>query len=236
MEATRLIIEYLVAGTLTLISLFGLVISIFSNKVSVLTTVSSPQSTLIQAILDNEVILSTVFIALSYGIGIAIEYAGEQLFEKRLDRIKVERLLQFISNNKPILMKSAILKPLIETEETKAEILTNCVGQLRFFVMKNSPSLYADIATQISRLRLIRVLFLVNVLMGIAVLAQLFQGEFLFWVVIFGFIVTLGVISRMAVLSRFHRYCRAIERSYLILLYEQSQNENQQNDSSFLPE
>ena len=76
MDTTKLIVEYLVSGTLTVVAILAVAASWFPNELGDLLDLleSAP-------ILTNEVILTTVFIALAYALGIISEYVGEKSFE-----------------------------------------------------------------------------------------------------------------------------------------------------------
>jgi hypothetical protein len=99
--------------------------------------------------------------------------------------------------------------------------LAACVGKMRFYVMNHSALLYADIAAQISRFRLIRVLFLAEAIVILAIIGQLRFGFSPFLIVMFGLVFFIAYANFLAIRSRFNRYCRAIERSYTVLMIGQ---------------
>jgi hypothetical protein len=219
MDTTKLIVEYLVAGSLIVISTLFSISSWFPNDIRSLLNSSSLQ----QPILTNSVILATVFVALAYGVGIVSEYIGEQTFEWLFDRIKRRRMSKYVSDNEVALYDDPILGSFANqsSEERDLDSLAACVGKMRFYVMNHSALLYADIAAQISRFRLIRVLFLAEAIVILAIIGQLRFGFSPFLIVMFGLVFFIAYANFLAIRSRFNRYCRAIERSYTVLMIGQ---------------
>lgn len=82
--------------------------------------------------------------------------------------------------------------------------------------MCNLPALYPEISAQINRFRLIRVLFVVEIILLIAFLNQLKSHISAMNIIITIIIIASACINYGAIDSRFHRYCRAVERSYYI--------------------
>ena len=224
MDTTKLIVEYLVAGTLMLVSTLFAMTSWFPNDVKRILTSSAQQ----QTTFANPVIFATIFIALAYGIGIVSEYIAEQIFEGLLDNTKKKRMSEYVSTHETIMKDSPILGSFAKQPKEKRNLddLASCVGKMRFFVMNHSALLYADIAAQISRFRLIRVLFLAEAIAFIAIIGQVRYGLTLFWFVAFALIIFITSANYMAVRSRFNRYCRAVERSYMVLMFERAKSQS----------
>jgi hypothetical protein len=91
---------------------------------------------------------------------------------------------------------------------------------MRFYVMNHSPSLSAEISAQISRFRLIRALFLVEVILLVAVMRLVRGNPSNLWSAALLMIAVIALANYYAVRSRFGRYCRAVERSYKVLMIE----------------
>jgi len=87
--------------------------------------------------------------------------------------------------------------------------------------MKLHSDLYREVETQINRLRLVRVLFFVEVLLSIALAVRLMIAGWswatLAWLEI---LAILALLNFDAVQYRFRMYCRAVERSYKVLVLD----------------
>ena len=214
MEKTRLIVEYLVAGTLIMISMTFFCLSYLEINLSCLIKYSSE----LKSPFINPVIVSTIFIAAAYAIGIVAEFFGERCFEWLLVKIKKDRVTKFIEMNSKIIENDPLFEHFTNKPEVDwdVEILKECIGKMRFSIMCNSPALYADISAQINRFRLIRVLFVVEIIFLIAVLKRLIIYFSVDYILITLIILASAWINYKAIKSRFGRYCRAVERSYLI--------------------
>lgn len=222
MKTTALIIEYLMAGVLVDLALALCVASFFPIQIeTILASFNQYES------LPVNVLLTTVFAAVAYGTGIFTEFLGFSLFEGFHDEIKRKRIIKYVKDlkeNKMKLDESPILRILEETEPdgiTK-EQARKCIGPMRFYVLMESPILYQDIAYQLHRLRLIRILFIAEVIVMVAVSYQLYQLTSLPLAGLFGFLLLTIYATFKAILHHFNRYCRAVERSYRALIYERS--------------
>ncbi|MCI0489164.1 MAG: hypothetical protein L0229_21435, partial [Blastocatellia bacterium] len=107
-----------------------------------------------------------------------------------------------------------------ELDEKLKNTAAACIGEMRFYVMMKDSTLYAEIDSQISRFRLVRILFLVELILFIAIIWQWHRG--------LGFIlkcsVPLAIIAffnLIAIGARFNRYCRAVERTYKAIMLDQ---------------
>jgi hypothetical protein len=188
--------------------------------------------------------LATVFLAVAYAIGIVMEYLGELYCEWWFNKVKRDRVEKFYRQNQATLKEGPIrfleLDPSPnQTQDTsqdkspqKHKDTKEYIGEMRFFVMRSSALLYADITAQISRLRLIRVLPIAEIILLIAILGQIPKAQSpALWVTAVALLIAIFGINILAIRSRFGRYCRAVERSYLILLLERN-DQAQQNEVS----
>lgn len=238
MKTTVLIVEFLVAGILVSLAVVFCAYSIFSDDItgifndfhqvfhdSTKETFNEYQN----LPLSTSILVTTIFIAIAYGVGILSEYIGLSIFEGRLDTIKKNRMRKYLKElkeNGADLEKNPILKKFegIPPEKITKKQAISCIGSMRFNVLKESPELYQDIASQLHRLRLIRILFLVEVilLVGIVCLVgrSLLNGDFS--LLSMGALIFFGAVAYAnfrAIMSRFDRYCRAVERSYKALMF-----------------
>ncbi len=213
MEKTKLIVEYLVAGTLIMVSMLilywsyvGIDFTKFSNYINGL-----------KFPFKISVIVSTIFIAAAYALGIVAEFLGEKCFEWRLNQIKKKRVIEFIEENDSFIRNDPIFKnfQLKDKKKWNCDKLKGCIGKMRFCVMSKNSLLYADISAQINRLRLIRVLFIVEMILLFAVLKKLYLQPKIYLIFITLTIFAITVINIFAIFSRFGRYCRSVERSFL---------------------
>jgi hypothetical protein len=220
MDTTKLIVEYLVAGTLTIVAIALVAMSFFPKVVPGTLTVQILEESTVAA----QVGLATIFVALAYALGIVVEYVGERCFEWLMTRTKRKRMLKFLRDNEELLANSPILRPFLPKGSKKGDVneLADCIGVMRFYVISHSTTLCAEIAAQINRFRLIRALFLVEVILLVAIVGQLVQDltAALWWAALL-LITAIAVANYFAVRSRFGRYCRAVERSYKVLLMDQ---------------
>ena len=94
-----------------------------------------------------------------------------------------------------------------------------------FHVLKESPYLYQDSASQLHRLRLIRILVLVEVCLIVAIgwricynlVHHYFSAPLMVALIFFGGVI---VVNYKGILDRFDRYCRAVKRSYKALVFD----------------
>ena len=220
MKTTVLIIEYLFAGILVLLVLTLLAIVLFPQLQSTLGKLFSAHATL-DAVAP---ILAAILTAIAYGTGLVAEFVGGEVFEWWLRRIKRVRLTKYLRDNHTNLRKSPILAEYAETpldQITVSDEKTRLVGAMRFYVLMQSQTLYQEIESQLNRFRLIRVLFLVEVILALAIIWRLFHVPSLPLVYCLVLVLLTAVTNAAAVGRRFHRYCRAVERSYRVLVLDQ---------------
>lgn len=221
MKTTSLFIEYLLAGVLVMVALVILAASVFPIQIKEILDYFEQYRSL-----PVSVLLATLFVSIAYGIGILTEFLGFWLFEGFHDNIKKKRMAEYLKDLKEDnvdLARSPILKKLegVPPDEITKKQARSCIGPMRFYVMKENPNLYHDIEYQLHRLRLIRILFIAEVIIMVAVAWQLKQNASkpLLSVLVF-FIVTV-TITFMAIKHYFNRYCRSVERSYKALVFDQ---------------
>jgi len=243
-QTTVLIVEFLIAGALVSLALVVFAYSFFPDQTQDIFDVlvqyqlpstedqyqsAEPPSIVYVPI---AVLLTTIFIAIAYGVGILFEYIGLTLFEGWHDEIKrdhMKKYLKELEDDKVDLSKSPILRKFEgkSPEEITKEQARSCIGPMRFYVLMKSPELYQDIASQLHRLRLIRIMFFVEFILMVAVAWQVLRNltskeipslPLMFTLV---FLLIVLITNFKAILSRFSRYCRAVERSYKALLVDQ---------------
>jgi hypothetical protein len=105
MRTTMLYVEFLVGGILVLLALIFLGVSIFPST-------EKPIMNLLEqkGHLSASILLSPIFVAAAYAIGVFSEYFTRSLFEDKLDEIKVMRTKIYLKENYYKLWKSPILK------------------------------------------------------------------------------------------------------------------------------
>jgi hypothetical protein len=218
MKTTALVIEYLVAGILTLVSLLLLNASLFPAELSTLLAWSRGMAASLAGA------AFAVVTALAYAVGVLAEHLGHRAFEWKLDSAKIERLPKYLRSNVLKLERSPFLAGFADRVACGGTFTTeealSAYGLMRFHVRMSNEPLSQGVESQLSRLRLIRPLFLIWIVLGLAVARQLFRSPSalpLVGLVCIGLAAWLNV---KAVLARIDRYCRDIERSYQVLVFE----------------
>lgn len=158
-------------------------------------------------------VIFTLLTAMSYALGITVEYVARSVFEWRLDKIKARRI-------KPFLVEWEGLRSELNGRlpEAVASEIVRSHGLMRFAVIEVSEPLAVEVEDQIKRLRLIRVLCLVEALTGLSAVVwtvRTLRGPML---ILDLTLVAIFIFSLKAVENRFDRYCRAIERSFLLVM------------------
>ena len=154
MKTTALIIEYLVSGILLMAALLLLAYSIFPQDVQKFFL-------LLKNSKELAFVISSVFAAIAYALGMLIEPIARIVFERLLhDRIEKERVAKYIEAHRTNLHKSSIFKKYKANNNIpSAKEAKSIIGEMRFYVLMQSSGLYDEIESQINRLRLIRILF-----------------------------------------------------------------------------
>lgn len=220
METTKLLVEYLVAGTITLIAIIAMALSVAPGQMQILFDKLGQLSPTVA----TELVVSVAAGAIAYATGIVSEYIGEQCFEWEIQLIKEKRITKFLKDNNELVKESRIFKTALQKhqEGTAVKNAEKVHGTMRFYVMHRSEQLYAEIAKHISRFRLIRVTFIVEIMFAIAIVWQLIVSspKWMWWVALLG-TVAITTANYFAITRRIERYCSAVERSFLTLCYEE---------------
>jgi hypothetical protein len=102
---------------------------------------------------------------------------------------------------------------------------------MRYDVLMKSVPLYADIESQINRLRLIRVLFLSECIVGLALTIRLVRAFTPLTTGILFIIILVTFGNYAAINYRFNRYCRTVEKAYKVLVLDPPIAENSSQKS-----
>jgi hypothetical protein len=208
MKTTAVMIEILVAGVLVFLALFLLAGSLFpSDMQSFLCKINNPQHWFAKT-----PFLIFIFIPIAYGLGLLFEFIGLILVEWWLKMIKRKRIGEYYTKEKEFVGKH----PIFEKYSCGApkKIKESYHGEMRFYVLMKSSELYSIIETELNWLRLTRVLLIVEVILLFAIFFKNNpHTRFLLYYLIVIIIATVTVIRH-----RFRRYCRAIERSFKMLM------------------
>ncbi len=218
MKTTMLIVEFLVGGILVLLALiFFFSSSFFGNIFAILNILfqdQPPLSNFLQNLYqflsqDTGALLlfSTIFIAIAYAVGVFSGPLVRIFFEWMLDGIKKSRLQEYRNN----LSKDGIDPDQIPFMKRSKHQLP--AGDMRFYVLMKSPELYQDIASQLHRYRLMRILFLAEIILISAIIVQLLRDFFspLMWNLVL--IVVIVVLTFPRVYYRLKQYCWSVKES-----------------------
>jgi hypothetical protein len=116
-NTTTLIVEYLVAGTLTILAIILAVLSFFPGVALGGLRESLPERSTLAFLFG----LSIAFLATAYALGILVEFLGERLFEWLLYLVKIKRMRNYLIKEKELLKHSPLLKPFLIQEPKKQE-------------------------------------------------------------------------------------------------------------------
>lgn len=238
MKTSMLIVEILVGGILVTLAFGFLVVSLSPDGVRAI--LDEVQGILSDLNVDSGgslllLLLSSVFVAIAYTVGVLSEPIARDIFEWKFNRIKKECLKKFLKENRGKLGKSPILEKYAGLSPTEIDKKVDAVektsyGLMRFRVMMENPGLYQDIASHLHRYRLMRILFLALVIFIIAVFHQrclnpssLLKEMSTFCTVVV-ILVAIAVVDILIILDRFKRYCGSVERSYKVLVLDQEQD------------
>ena len=235
MKTTSLIIEYLVAGILMIFAAMFLVNGYFPQDIQKLFV-------LFQNSKEYSLLYTIVFVAIAYAVGVILEPVARMIFEYSVNIfVSKWRLAKFLLKYRhelfesPLLAKYEVgsLNKLSERAKFAFQLSNakSVMGMMRFYVLKESSELYKEIESQINRLRLLRVLVIVEiiVLAAIDVYKSIYSSSL--WSFLFGVVVLVLLGSIVATIERSKRYYRAIERSYATLIFRQTSFKSQKRDS-----
>jgi hypothetical protein len=223
-KTTELIIEVFVGGTLAIVAIVFVLWSFFPTGIE----------HLIQACRDRLFpsfggIAPVVLAAWAYSMGIVTEFTARAVSEWRMNQIKFRRMREFLTNNKSMLRQDPILQRAFNPDLGKGHVeditdqqvkgitkqqAIQIVGLMRFQIMRTHPDLSKEVESHVKRMRVLRVLVLVQLLFFVGLLGR--TPSLLLAVLCLLVLLVLYTTWR-AVEDRFERYCRAIERSYLLL-------------------
>jgi len=218
MGTTKLTAEFVIAGVIIVFALLLLVGSIFPFFEIAMSFIET-HSTWLSA---NWALLAVVAISVAYGFGVISEYLGLITFEWLLDIVKEKRMQGYIATS-PILVQ---ISPLLlkyksgDTVQMTRKEISNFYGDMRFHVMMKNSQLYAEIEAFINRFRLIRVLFLAEVIVLVSFIIQLIKNFSSPTAIALIFTALIAWANFYAVKYQFEHYCRAVERSYKALLID----------------
>lgn len=217
MQTTKLIVEYIVAGIVVVLALGFLAFAIFPSEIEPLINGLRKSSS---TDIVGAAIIALLLTSVVYGVGVISEHLGMLSFEWLLQQIKVKRIRKYFQENREWLKSSPILAQYIWVLDTDKgwEEAAQCYGEMRFDVMMKSPSLYAEIESQINRFRLIRVLFISETLILIALIVIAFRELSAILISAIILDVSLMILNYSAIRYRFDSYTRAVERSHKIIV------------------
>jgi len=218
MKTTAIMIEFLIVGVLVLLALFFLFVSLFPIETQ-LFFVKINES---QPWLAKAPFFLIIFVSFAYGFGVLFDYIGFIAFEWLNNMVKKKRIKKYYKLNESILKDSPILKDYKGNNKSKNhEEESSYHGEMRFFVLMESPELYSEIELQLKRLKIIRVLFFVELILLSSIIVQLRQKFCAALLLLLLLISVITIANVIAIYQRFDRYCRSIERSYKMLILKQ---------------
>jgi hypothetical protein len=207
LRSVQTFFEFIVAGTLILASLYGLlwVVDHHAAKAWVHTMETTAGAIGVGSVL---------FVSAVYGVGVLIDDLTRIVLEERpLNRIKTVRLSAFEQRH------PGFFEQVIGLDVTLTESLTELqkFGVMRMYVLLHGEQLYAEVTNQLARLRLGRVIFasLVITLLVVGILAVrtgsilVISGSFTTACLVFG--------AFRGMIARFDRYVRSVERAFFVL-------------------
>ena len=230
MRTTMLIVEFLVGGILISLALIFSIESLFPGEVDMISRFAGDTLSTGELLL-----LSTVFVAVAYTVGIFSEVFARGTFEWMLRRVVRKRVRAYLKSLKDLkeydanLTEDPILKKL-EHDYSKRSKKTHIylpIGLMRFYVLMKNPELYEDISSQLHRYRLLRMLFLAVVLFIVGIAVQMIYESSPFLSCALMFLIVIAVLDVAVIYDRFNRYCRAIERSYTVLMLDNYQKKGE---------
>jgi hypothetical protein len=218
MKTTEMMVEFLIAGILILCSVLFLTLSIFPDYTEQLFNYfGSKDFSLTQVSL-----FMSVFLAVSYGLGVLSETVGLWPFESLLNLIRKYNR-EKIEDTHDTMLK---LKVFNKVEEKDSDSYT---GLMRLFVLKksNEDALYSEIMSQLNRMRLIRVLFITEVIFLIGccfnIMHRFDNAAWFLWALVISIIISSSAIilathrESYRDFMKFVRSCLTNWRSYTIL-------------------
>jgi hypothetical protein len=217
MKTTAIMIEILVAGVLVLLALFLLAGSLFpSDMQSFLNDINKPGHWL-----EKTPFLIFIFIPIAYGLGLLFEFIGLISVEWLLNIIKRRRIGEYYSKETQFVKDNPIFRDY--KSDASKRIRESYHGEMRFYVLLKSSELYSIIETELNWLRLTRVLFIVELILLAGIVVKIAQNKVITIPLLlfhFAILFVIFIATGVVIFHRFGRYCRAIERSFKILMLE----------------
>jgi len=162
------------------------------------------------------IVIGVALGAVAYAMGFIAEFVARVMFEWRLDRVKRKRFSAFLEDNPKLLDKDTWLRGLVgKPSKLGQEAGTRVIGLMRFSIILRSPELSREVDSHVKRMRVLRMLALAQFLFLPAVARNFWDVPFLLALLLIA--LALLAATCCAVEDRFQRYCREIERSYLVL-------------------
>jgi hypothetical protein len=186
--------------------------------------------------------------AVSYGVGLISDFAGIWCFEGLLNNVKINRMHRYLIRNEGKLNKSRILAHLqrltmVKIEKgwlrtsrridrikkwlnkfkpysTEEDSLLSALGNMRFHVLAKSPQVYAEIESQLWRLRFTRAVVFVQLLLITGALAYLADSVLIRCLLLIPASLVVILVNIPHIQHRHRNYCRAIERAYRVLVLD----------------
>ena len=208
MKTTLIMVEYLISGILFLLALTILAISWFPDELLPFFSKSYE----LPLWFANSYLLIPIVISLAYGFGILSELIALHLVESVHKKINRKRLDKFVDLFPLILEEGPI-----ELSELKKEY----TGVMRFYVLMKNPTLYNEIESQHTRLRITRVLFLFELMLFISIGYLIFRNLTVEVVVLLVIIILLMIATYFGIKYRMNRYDASVERSYRVLVLDE---------------
>ena len=213
METTKLTVEYLIVGILISLAIVFLVFNIMPDETG----------NLFQQIVSVESGISAslliVFLPVSYGVGLVAEFLGLIMYEGQMRKVEEKRFPKYIQDNTDWIKNS----PLLEKYAQKNRAIPKdsgekTYGEMRFFILMNNSALYSEVESHINQARIIRVLTISELIFILGFGIRFFTQGFVLSNIV-GILVVIAFLAAnvLAIISRFERYCRSIERSFKVL-------------------
>lgn len=236
MKTTALIIEFLVGGMLFLFSIFFLSYCLDTQSIDNFYV-------FFQNYKEYAILITILVTAISYALGIIVEPISRIIFENLMQIfICKKRFIKYITKHQKNIKHSPILKRYefkkLENMKSfqKYKSYLSAMGEMRFYVLMNSETLYSEIESQLNRLRLIRVLVLVEIVLLISVIFKIITDSSTLLYFLLIIISMLLIFNIIAISNRIDRYYRAVERAYEALVFDQygafANKENAKNNHS----
>jgi hypothetical protein len=241
MKTTELIVEPFIGGALLLAAILFTAWTWFPSEVA--KALGNPQALLATSDKHSGVpwgpIAAVVLAATAYCVGIIAENFSRAIFEGGMRGVKLQRFMEFSEQNPDVFQKTATLdgipKPGSAHRPGKRskrwlrkigigvwagkstpglEDVERILGLMRFSIIGRNQNLSKEVESHVARMRLVRILAVVQFVFLIGLVR--FAARPFAWIAI-GLTFLFLCCTFRAIWDRFHRYCRAIERSYLVL-------------------